>query len=127
MKEVVKKRSRTISATDPAEFDRLYNSTSDELAMWDPEVDTFNMNGVLYARFVYEEREKIAVTKEDEFMQENVRCTCSDCPFLEVGTDARRKWFPCKYSSCGESRLDSSACEVFYREAVHMMREAAGR
>lgn len=127
MKEIVKRRSKTISATNCAEFDKRYNSTSDELAQYDPEVETFNMDGTMYARFTYEERTSKAETIAEDFMQHNVGCTCSDCPYLKIGTDARRRWFPCEYSECGETRIDSPACDEFYRQAVKRMREEANR
>lgn len=127
MRDVVKKRSKTIAAKDPAEFDKLYNSAFDELAKYDPEVEEYMWGDKRCATFKYTETLKITETQEDDFMQHNVRCTCSDCPFLEVGTDARRKWFPCPYSDMGETRIDASACETFYREAVRLMRKEAGR
>lgn len=127
MKVIEKKRTKTISAKTPAEFDKLYNQTFEELGEYEPDVREFEMDGTMFARFNYTVTDKIAEDTGDIFMQHNVECTCSDCPFLEIGTDARRKWFPCKYASCGETRLDSRACEVFYKEAVRRMREEAGR
>lgn len=127
MREIEKRRSKTIAAKTPEEFDKLYNSTADELGQYEPEVDEFQMDGKLYARFIYVERTKIRENLEDDFMQENVRCHCSDCPFIEIGTDARRRWFPCPYSSTGETRVDSPACAIFYQEAVKRMREACNR
>ena len=124
MKERRKKRVLTVSADNYADFDKLYNSTADRLAPYEPETRDID---ALTARFYYTETEKVPEDLGDEFMQKNVRCTCSDCPFLEMGTDARRRWFPCEYATCGETKLDSEACEVFYKEAVKMMREKAGR
>ena len=123
MREVLKKRSKTIAARDPDEFDRLYNSTADELAKYEPEVEEYMWGDKRCATFKYTETLKFNETMGDDFMQHNVGCTCSDCPFAEIGTDARRKWVPCQYSDLGETRIDSPACETFYREAVRMMRE----
>lgn len=127
MKEVVKRRSKTISAGDPEEFDRLYNTLSDELSEFEPEVEEYMWGDKRCATFKYTETSRIPETLGDEFMQKNVRCTCSDCPFLQIGTDARRRWFPCQFADLGETRSDSPACEVFYREAVKKMRQEAGR
>ena len=113
---------KTVSAKTPAEFDKLYNATAHELGVSLTEVKDIDATT---ARFYYTVTETQAETIGDEFMQHNVCITCSDCPFLQIGTDARRKWFPCQYSTYGESRMDSPACEVFYREAVKMMREKA--
>lgn len=127
MREVEEKVLETISADSPGAFQKLYNSTMQKLKEYEPVVETYFWNNQRCADFVYVKTTKLAETPEDEFMQHNARCTCSDCPFLEIGTDARRKWFPCRYATYGETRTDSSACEVFYREAIKKMREEAGR
>lgn len=124
MKEEVRLRVKTVTASDVKSFDKLYNSTADELAQYDPEAKDID---ALTARFYYKESSYTSESLADDFMQHHERCTCSDCPYLEIGTDARRKWFPCKYSPCGETRSDSEACDQFYKEAVAMMRKAAGR
>lgn len=113
---------KTVSAKTPAEFDKLYNATAHELGVSLTEVKDIDATT---ARFYYTVTETQAETIGDEFMQHNVCITCSDCPFLQIGTDARRKHFPCEYATYGETRVDSPACEVFYREAVKMMRERA--
>jgi len=120
MKEKEIRLVRTIHADDPTEFDKLYNSTAAELGTSITEVKDYD---VTTSRFYYSITARSAETIGDDFMQHNVRCHCSDCPFLEIGTDARRKTFPCKYATYGESRIDADACEVFYDEAVRRMRE----
>lgn len=120
MKEVVKKRVITVSANDFDEFDRLYNETSDKLAKYDPETKDLDR---LTTRFYYEVPEKIAEDLEDDFNLHHESPKCADCPFLEIGDDRRRKWFPCPYSTYGQACIDSPACEVFYQEAVRRMRE----
>lgn len=118
------KRVKTITAKDPQDFDRLYNDTADELAKYDPEtvdLDAFT------TRFYYTITEGEAETTGDEFTENGMRCTCADCPFLQVDGDQRKKWHACEYAAFGQARLDSPACEVFYREAVKLMREKAGR
>ena len=113
---------KTISAKTSAEFDRLYNSTARELGA--NVTDVVDLDSTT-ARFYYTVTENEPECMGDIFMQEGAYAHCSDCPFCEIGTDARRKWFPCEYSESGQTRLDSRACEVFYREAVKMMRERA--
>ena len=124
MKEIERLRVKTITAEDIKSFDKLYNSTADELADYHPEVTEFD---ALTARFYYKITEKSRECLADDFMQANERCTCSDCPYLEIGTDARRKWHPCQFSKLGETRIDSPACDEFYRQAVRRMREEANR
>lgn len=120
MRETEIRQVKTISAKTAKEFDKLYNSTARELGGSVTEVKDLDATS---ARFYYVVTEKKAETAEDDFMQHNERCHCSDCPFCEIGTDARRKTFPCKYAKYGETRIDAPACEVFYHEAIKRMRE----
>jgi len=121
MKEREIPQIKTISAGSLKEFDKLYNSTARELGTSITDKKDFDETTT---RFYYVVTERQAETIGDDFMQHNVVCHCADCPFLEIGTDARRKTFPCRYSPYGESRVDAHACEVFYREAVRRMKEA---
>ena len=120
MKEVVKKRVLTVSADDFEAFDRLYNETSDRLARYEPETKDLD---ALTTRFYYTVPEKVAEDLADDFDLHHESPKCADCPFLEIGDDRRRKWFPCPYANYGQAYIDSPACEVFYREAVRRMRE----
>ena len=52
----------------------------------------------------------------DEYEREGIRFLCKECPYLERGKDKRRKQWPCKYATYGFSRVDSNACESFYKE-----------
>ena len=120
MKEVVKKRVLTVSADDFEAFDRLYNETSDRLARYEPETKDLD---ALTTRFYYTVPEKVAEDLADDFDLHHESPKCADCPFLEIGDDRRRKWFPCPYANYGQACINSPACEVFYKEAVRRMRE----
>ena len=120
MKEVVKKRVLTVSADDFEAFDRLYNETSDRLARYEPETKDLD---ALTTRFYYTVPEKVAEDLADDFDLHHESPKCADCPFLEIGEDRRRKWFPCPYANYGQAYIDGPACEVFYKEAVRRMRE----
>ena len=124
MKEVNKKRSLTISAGNYAEFDRLFNETADRLAKYEPEVKDID---ALTSRFFYTESESIAEDLEEDFDLNHQCPRCFDCPHLQIGKDARRKWFPCEFASYGKSSIDSPVCMKFYEEAVEAMRAKAGR
>ena len=126
MKEKSKMQIKVVSATNGADFERKFNEVSDELAEYEPEVKMKDGDGFC-AYFMYISYIRVPETEEDDFNIHHHECKCCDCPFLEVGTDARRKWFPCKYTEYGETRMDASACDVFYKEAVRLMREKAGR
>ena len=126
MKEKTKQRIKVVSATNGADFERKFNEVSDELAKYDPEVRMKDGDGFC-AYFMYTMNIRMPETEEDDFSIHHYTCKCCDCPFLEIGTDARRKWFPCKYTEYGETRIDAPACDIFYKEAIKKMREEAGR
>ena len=126
MKEKTKQQIKVVTATNGADFERKFNAAADELAEYEPEIKVMEGGGFC-AYFMYNMNIRTPETAEDDFNMHKCVCTCSDCPFLEIGTDARRKWFPCQYSSTGETRLDSHACDVFYKTAIKKMREEAGR
>lgn len=117
MREMKKKKVLTISAKTLQEYDSLFNETSDRLGEYEiKDIDD------LTTRFYYTETKNVAEDLEDEFSMHHIYCTCADCPFLQIGEDRRRKWFPCDFATYGESKIDSPACEIFYKEAVRRMR-----
>lgn len=124
MKEIAKKRSLTISADSYKEFDRLFNETADSLSRYEPETKDID---ALTTRFYYKESESVPEDLEDDFILHDERPKCFDCPHLQIGKDARRKWFPCMYATYGKSSIDSPCCMKFYEEAVEAMRVKAGR
>lgn len=68
---------------------------------------------ITYETVVWPDDER---TVADEFHDEGLRYVCSQCPYLEVSGDRRRKRFPCKYSEYGTARIDSECCEMFYKK-----------
>lgn len=110
---------KTISANSLKEFDKLYNSTARELGGAVTRIDDLSET---VSRFHYTVGENQIECIGDEFIQQGAYCHCSDCPFLEIGRDARRKTFPCQYAKYGETRMDAPACDFFYKEAVRRMR-----
>ena len=126
MKEKSLQKIKVVSATNGADFERKFNEAAEELAEYEPEITLKDGEGFC-AYFVYTMNICTPETTEDDFSIHKHACKCCDCPFLEIGTDARRKWFPCQYSDTGETRIDSPACEVFYKKAVQLMRQEAGR
>ena len=126
MKEKTVQKIKVVSATNGSDFERKFNAASEELADYEPEVKLKDGDGFC-AYFMYSLYIRQPETTEDQFSMHGYACHCCDCPFLEIGTDARRKTFPCKYSAYGETRIDSPACARFYEEAVKLMREKAER
>lgn len=122
MRQIERRRVKTITAANNEEYDKLFNETADKLAGQRYEVKDFDQ---FTSRFYYSEDDEVSESLEDDFSLNGERCTCNDCPFLQMEDDARRKWFKCEYATYGETSRDSRACSVFYREAVKLMREKA--
>ena len=120
------RKLKTISAVNECEFECLVN---DFLAAHEGATASFPAEGVAY--LVYDEIDYTAKVKEmeerlgihgsttpvrDEYEAEGIRYLCKECPYLEIGKDKRRKWWPCKYATYGRAYVDSQACESFYKE-----------
>ena len=52
-----------------------------------------------------------------------VCCTCSDCPHLKRTTDNTKVTFPCEFAHYGTARMDSPACDHFYRDLIAAFKE----
>lgn len=126
LKEKTRRQIRVVTATNGADFERKFNEVAEELAEYEPEITMKEGDGFC-AYFLYNMNIRFPENESDQFSMQGYECHCSDCPFLEIGTDARRKTFPCKFSKYGETRIDAPACARFYEEAVKKMREEAGR
>ena len=122
MREKLKQQIKVVTATNGSDFERKFNAAAEELAQYEPEISIKDGDGFC-AYFMYSLNICQPESLEDNFIMHKCECHCCDCPFLEIGTDARRKTFPCKYSKFGEARVDSPACARFYEEAVKRMRE----
>ena len=118
MKEIIKQRLKVVQSKDPQRFQDEFNDAADELQEYDPEIELKEEGGTHYAYFRYAMHKPVPETLEDEFSLAGIRHYCSDCPFLEIGHDARRKTWPCKYSEFGESNMDRPACELFLKKLM---------
>lgn len=78
----------------------------------DKDLDLTNLVAVL----LYEETEDFEESVRDEFYAEGKVFLCKQCPHIEIPTDKRRKWVPCKYNECGTTTLGSECCELFYKQ-----------
>lgn len=118
MKEIVKQRLKVVQSKDPQRFQNDFNETADELEEYDPTIEVKEEGGTHFAYFRYAVHKQLPETIEDEFTLAGIHHHCSDCPFLEIGHDARRKTWPCRYSEYGESNMERPACEVFLRKLM---------
>ena len=73
-----------------------------------------------YERFVvelnYTDKVEEPTSIQEEYELNGIMYTCNDCPYLEKGSDKRRKKWPCKYARYMQASIDSKACEKFYRD-----------
>ena len=113
-----KHRIKVIQARDPLSFERQYNEAAEELDKYDPEIRVEREGGLHIAYFMYTLHKPIPETIKDEFTLAGIEHTCSECPYLEIGQDARRKTWPCKYTTYGTSTIDSPACEILLKKLM---------
>lgn len=111
-------RIQIVQARDPASFERKYNAVADEVDEYDPEITVQLEGGVYYAIFKYTLHKLVPQTVSDEFTVAGITHTCSECPYLEIGTDNRRKNWPCKYAEYGTASVDQPACEILLRKLM---------
>ena len=115
MKTITKKKSRTVTAKTGEEFDREFNSISDELEtgfelVWDPTP--------MCVHFIYDEQMKIPETVAEELALRGEHYFCKDCPYLQRGKNKREKSHGCKYAPYGTVQEFSPACEFFLKKLI---------
>ena len=113
-----KHRIKVIQAKDPLSFERQYNEAAQELDQYDPDITVDHEDGVYFAYFMYTLHKPVPETVADEFKLAGIEHTCSECPYLQIGQDARRKTWPCEYSTYGTSTIDSPACEILLKKLM---------
>ena len=114
MRKVIKKRCRTVQSKNAAEFDVLFNNTSDEIKA-DCEL---KWDGELCVHFLYDEEVMEPETVADEFKLQGIQYYCKDCPHLIKGSNKREKSHGCKYAEYGTVKDFTPACEFFYKQVL---------
>lgn len=66
----------------------------------------------------YEYEEEIPEDVTDQFHQQGIYYHCRNCPHMEPPQDGRFKWCSCDISPWGKTRMDSEACEYFYKSLL---------
>lgn len=118
MYDQTKHRIKVIQAKDPLVFQRQYNEAAEELDKYDPDITVDHEGGVHIAYFMYTLHKPVPETLEDEFKLAGIEHTCSECPDLKIGQDARRKTWPCEYAPYGTSTIDTPACEYLLKRLM---------
>lgn len=109
---------RVVKSANADEYERLFNKMAAELAEHNPVIKDIDNKDLFVSYFTYEETEvkEVPETVEDEFKLQGIEYCCEACPHLEIGHNKARKKWPCMFSKYGQSRKDSKACELFYKE-----------
>lgn len=115
MKTSTYKQIKVITANSGQDFEQQFNDTMKEHAKESPEV-VFQKPFIAYITWTASRDVPENVT--DEFHLKGIRYKCSECPYLEVGNDKRRKTWPCRYAEYGESCFDTECCELFYKRLM---------
>ena len=105
-----------IRSSDTKEFEDLFNSKMEELALNRPDTKIVDTGKIISAIITYEETHHIVDSVADEFHFEGIRYLCKHCPFLDDPHDRRIKRCTCKYAELGMTHKDHEACEYFYRQ-----------
>jgi hypothetical protein len=115
MADWYKKRKccKVLKESDPEIFEHKYAEYADKAQ--DP-IITFS-DGYFIAVITWEEIliEDEPRTIRDEYHEQGIRYVCSQCPYLEMDGDKRRKYHPCKHHELGTAHEDHEACEYFYK------------
>lgn len=115
MKQVTRYESKTIKASNAAEFDRLFAEASKSI---DADVELRWDYEPMCVHFVYKYIEQVPETVAEEYELQGIKYYCTDCPYLQKGHDGRYKSKGCKYSKYGAVKDYTPACELFYKELM---------
>ena len=106
---------KVINKTDPAEFEKEFNSTMAALADKSPHY-TLDVTNGFTALITYTDTIQRMDCIADEYHAEGIKYTCRECPLREVQPDGRKTTAKCKHAPNGNAMFKSEACEVFYRQ-----------
>lgn len=113
MREEKENKCIALRESDPAIFGEKFALALKGVKA--PDIFKTYQDGNFIAIITWSEETDVAETVKDEFNLEGIRYVCDQCPHLEKDDDKRKKWHPCKYAEFGSSRVDSEACELFYK------------
>lgn len=112
MKYKQHKRIKVVHVKDADTFETQINKT---LSMFPDAEIRFNDNLGFCAYITYTYEEEIPEDVTDQFHQQGIYYHCRNCPHMEPPKDGRFKWCECDISPWGKTRMDSEACEYFYK------------
>ena len=114
MKIITTKKCRTVSATNPEDFDRAFNKASTEIGeevelQWEAAPFTVHM--------IYTKTEKIGETIAEELALRGERYFCKDCPYSEKAENDRSGIKGCRKGVPGVVDY-TPACELFLKDLI---------
>lgn len=122
MKKRMYLQIRVVTNMDPEQFQNEFNAAQVELASKRPQ-STFSIDGETFKAVIqYEEVKYIPETAKDHAQLDEISITCAECPYFE--RDKNKDGSPrmiSKHGSCHLmecTRLDSDACEWFYKRVL---------
>ena len=113
MKVIVRKKSKTVQASNKTAFDRQFNKVSEELEdnaelVWD--------TAPMTVHFIYEETVQIPETLAEQFELEGLVLHCVDCPHFVKGKNKNYRSKGCEFKEgCKDF---TAACELCYQEVL---------
>ena len=115
MKTITRKKCRTVTAANPADFDRAFNEASTEIGE-NVELE-WEKTMPLTVHLIYTEQETIAETIAEELELRGERYFCKDCPYSEKPENGRSGIKGCTKGVPGVVDY-TPACELFLKDLV---------
>lgn len=114
MKIITRTKCRTVSATNPEDFDEKFNEATLALGngvelKWETAPFTVHL--------LYKETERFAETAKEEYEEIRGLCyKCKACSHFKLGKDARYRSEGCLIHVDDNAVDNTPACELFYEE-----------
>lgn len=115
MSNKIIKQIKVVEASNGARFQELYNKTAEELSDADVVVEIEHKTSGHCAYFMYTMNIPEEVSLSDAFHEAGIYHICAECPYMEIGTDARKRRWYCEKYQCYK-HMDQDMCEEAYRE-----------
>lgn len=108
---------KAIQSNDALQFQNEVNQVLADLAETNASDVVLKENLVdgFKVLITYKQTKRIPETVADEYHLQGISFTCFNCPLHETVTDGRTKHANCMYHEYGRTRLDSDACNYFYK------------
>lgn len=111
------KQIKVVEASNGARFQDLYNQTAEELADCDVEIEIEHKASGHCAYFMYTMNIPEKMSLGEALNQYGISHKCSECPLMEIGSDARRKkWYCARKEKF--LHMDNEMCDYAYEKLL---------